>query len=258
MIGLVPAVTGYAGRRMHSQTEPIHPTAGENGSRMPKPPPQPLRAVAFDLDGLLVNTEILYFEVGDEILRRRGHRFGHELRAKMMGLPGRVAFGVMIEHHKLTDSVERLQAESTEIFAEILEARLQPMPGALELLDALEQAAIPKCIATSSGRAFLDKVLARLELAERFSFFLTSESISQGKPHPEIYHSAAANFNVPPAEMMVLEDSQHGCRAAVTAGAFTVAVPGDHSDQHDFSGAALVADSLADERIYAALGLQGK
>ena len=225
---------------------------------MPNLPDQPLRAVAFDLDGLLVNTEILYFEVGDEILRRRGHRFGHELRAKMMGLPGRVAFGVMIEHHQLTDSVDQLQAESTEIFAEILEARLELMPGAMALLDALEEAAIPKCIATSSGRAFLDKVLARLELAERFSFFLTSESITQGKPHPEIYQLAAANFVVRPAEMMVLEDSQNGCRAAVAAGAFAVAVPGDHSGQHDFSGAALVASSLADERIYAALGLPAK
>jgi len=56
---------------------------------------------------------------------------------------------------------------------------------------------------------------------------------------------------------MVLEDSQNGCRAAVTTGAFAVAVPSSPSSQHDFSGAALVVDSLADRRIYDALGIAG-
>jgi beta-phosphoglucomutase-like phosphatase (HAD superfamily) len=57
--------------------------------------------------------------------------------------------------------------------------------------------------------------------------------------------------------MLVLEDSQNGCRAAVAAGALTVAVPGTHSRKHDFSGAALIANSLQDERIYRLLGLSG-
>ena len=213
------------------------------------------KAVAFDLDGLLVNTEILYFEVGDTILSRRGHRFDQELRDKMMGLPGTVAFEVMIEHHALSDTVADLQTESTEIFSEILETRLEPMPGALDLLAALDRANIPKCIATSSGREFLDKVLTKLDLTSHFAFFLTSESITQGKPHPEIYQKAATNFGVSPGELVVLEDSQNGCRAAVGSGAQAIAVPGDHSRSHDFSGAALVADTLADPKIYQLIGL---
>ena len=60
---------------------------------------------------------------------------------------------------------------------------------------------------------------------------------------------------MPPAEMVVLEDSRNGCLAAAAAGAFTVAVPGEHSRQHDFSMASLVVDSLADPRLYQALGL---
>jgi HAD superfamily hydrolase (TIGR01509 family) len=215
-----------------------------------------LRAVAFDLDGLMFNTEILYFEVGDEILRRRDKRFDNRLREKMMGLPGPVAFQVMIDHHLLTDSVEQLQQESSDIFAEILTARLAPMPGTMDLLAALETAEIPKCIATSSRRSFLDEVLAKYDLAERFDFFLTQESITHGKPHPEIYQKAAAQFDIDPHAMMVLEDSQNGCRAAVASGAYVVAVPGDHSRGHDFAGASLVADTLADRGIYRALGLE--
>jgi beta-phosphoglucomutase-like phosphatase (HAD superfamily) len=56
--------------------------------------------------------------------------------------------------------------------------------------------------------------------------------------------------------MLVLEDSQNGCRAATAAGAFTVAVPGEHSRRHDFSSARLVLDSLADPRLYAVLGIE--
>jgi beta-phosphoglucomutase-like phosphatase (HAD superfamily) len=84
---------------------------------------------------------------------------------------------------------------------------------------------------------------------------LTAEDVSRGKPHPEIYLTAARRLDVPPQRMLVLEDSENGCRAAAAAGAFAVAVPGDHSRQHDFTSAALVVDSLADPRLYAALGL---
>ena len=77
----------------------------------------------------------------------------------------------------------------------------------------------------------------------------------QGKPHPEIYLLAARRFGVAPGELLVLEDSQNGCRAAVAAGAVAVAVPAGHSRRHDFTGAALVADTLADPRLLALLQL---
>ena len=116
-------------------------------------------------------------------------------------------------------------------------------------------AGIPKAIATSSGRRLTEACLAPFQLAPRFRFILTSEDITRGKPDPEIYLLAARRFGVPPAEMLVLEDSQNGCRAAAAAGAFTVAVPGEHSRRQDFSVANLVIESLADRRLYEVLGI---
>ena len=213
------------------------------------------RAVVFDLDGLLFNTEELYQEVGSELLRRRGCEFGPELLHAIMGRPGRIALQMMIDYHELADTVEMLSAESEQIFPAILDARLELMPGAAELLAALERAGVPKAIGTSSGRRFVDRVLGRFDLAPRFQFILTSEDVVEGKPHPEIYQKAAAKFGLPPNEVCVLEDSQNGCRAAVAAGAVAVAVPGDHSQNHRFDGAALIAETLADPRIYELLGL---
>jgi HAD superfamily hydrolase (TIGR01509 family) len=211
----------------------------------------------FDLDGLMFNTEELYQEVGSEILRRRGYRFTQELLDQMMGRPSRVALQLMIDTHTLKATVEELLAETDEIFPEILRTRLAPMPGLVELLETLERHVVPKGIATSSRRAFVERVLGKFGYEPRFSPILTSEDIVEGKPHPEIYLTAAKRLAIPPAEMLVLEDSQNGCRAAVAAGALTVAVPGAHSRKHDFSGAALIVNSLQDERIYRLLGLSG-
>ena len=208
-----------------------------------------LQAVVFDLDGLMFNTEELYQEVGGEILRRRNKLFGPDLLDAMMGRPGSVALQIMIDWHQLDSTVAELAAETDEVFGTILDERLAVMPGLMQLLEKLERAEIPKAIATSSGPDFVRTVLSKFELAPRFQFVLTCDDISQGKPHPEIYRLAASRFGMRPQELLVLEDSQNGCRAAVAAGTVAVAVPGGHSRRHDFSGAALIADSLADPRL---------
>jgi HAD superfamily hydrolase (TIGR01509 family) len=214
-----------------------------------------LKAVVFDMDGLLFNTEELYNFVGSELLRRRGKDFPPELLHQIMGRPQPIALQLMIDWHGLDTTVAILAAETEEVFGEILEHRLEFMPGASELLKAIENAGIPKAIATSSGRKFTNNILGRFNLQPRFSFILTCENVTHGKPNPEIYLRAAEQFHIAPDEMMVLEDSQNGCKAAVAAGAFAVAVPAGPSAQHDFTGAAIVANTLADPRIYDALQL---
>jgi HAD superfamily hydrolase (TIGR01509 family) len=128
------------------------------------------------------------------------------------------------------------------------------MPGAVALVEHLVARGLPRGVATSSGPDFAHDVLGRVGLLDRFGFVLTSADVTQGKPHPEIYETAAGRLGVRPERMLVLEDSAAGCRAAVAAGAVAVAVPGGHSRRHDFTGARLVAESLADPRIHALLG----
>jgi len=220
-------------------------------TRPASPPPRPIAGVAFDLDGLLVNTEELYQHVGTELLRRRGRPFEPELLDRMMGRPQSVSLAIMIEWHGLDDTIPGLARETGEIFRSLLDTRLATMPGAVELIDALDARGIPRGVATSSGPDFAHDVLGRVGLLDRFAFVLTCDDVAQGKPHPEIYELAARRLGVEPARMLVLEDSQTGCRAAVAAGAVAVAVPGGHSRRHDFTGAHLVAESLADHRIHA-------
>ena len=88
-----------------------------------------IRAVVFDLDGLMLNSEELYDRTGSEVLRRRGREFTDELRRQMIGRPGRDALQIMIEMHGLEDTVDALIRESDEVFLAMLDAHLSPMPG---------------------------------------------------------------------------------------------------------------------------------
>ncbi|MBN1588873.1 MAG: HAD-IA family hydrolase [Pirellulales bacterium] len=215
----------------------------------------PLRAVAFDMDGLMFNSEDVYTEVGHELLRRRDREFTKELKDAIMGLTARRSFEVMIEQCSLDDTPDELIPESEEIFIALLDRHLAPMPGLMDLLASLEKSEVPKAVATSTGRRLTGEVLSSFDLAERFDFILTSEDITRGKPDPEIYLLAADRFGLPPEEMLVLEDSHFGCRSARAAGAFVVAIPNEHTADHDFGMARFVAHSLEDRRIYEALNL---
>lgn len=188
-----------------------------------------LKAVVLDLDGLMFNTEDLYDIVCDEVLKKHGKRFSSDLKNRMMGRTAAVALQIMIDWHELSASIDDLKAGIDEEFARILDSLLQPMPGLFDLLDFLEAQSIPKAIATSSHRAFVNRALAIFNLGDRFDFVLTSEDVTNGKPAPEVYLKAAKLHRVDPVEMLVLEDSENGNKAAVAAGAYAVAVPNRHT-----------------------------
>ena len=214
-----------------------------------------MRAVVFDMDGLMFNTEDVYTLAGEELLRRRGYEFTSELKHQMMGMRPQPAFERMIAHCRLAESWQELAEESNRVFLDLLDGRLAMMPGLLELLDALERAGIAKAIGTSSSSELVAACLRPFNLRGRFQFILAAEDIVHGKPHPEIYLTAARRFGIPPAEMLVLEDSENGCLSAAAAGAYVVAVPGLHSREQDFSMASLAVESLADRRLYLTLGI---
>ena len=207
------------------------------------------QAVAFDMDGLMFNTEDLYDDVGDTLLQRHGQRFTRELKLEMMGRPGQEALAIMKERCNLPQSVEELREQVKQIFSELLPGRIEMMPGLAALLDFLEHNKIPKCVATSSHRQFATEALGSFDLEPRFEFVLTADDVQNGKPDPEVYLAAATRLGVQTEQLLVLEDSEIGSRAAVAAGAFTIAVPTVHSVGSDFSNVAHVADSLLDPII---------
>lgn len=207
-------------------------------------------AIALDMDGLLFDTERLYFRVGDEVLQPRGFRFSAELQAQMMGRIGLAAMDAMIQFHGLDEDPQSLLDESDRIYSQLLETELQPMPGLNDWISRLTSSGLPFALTTSSRRVFVDRILSQVDWASSLRFILSGDDVVHGKPDPEMYLKAASLFEVDPSRMLVLEDSGNGTAAGVTAGANVVAIPNEHTKTHRFDGAILTVESLADRRLH--------
>jgi HAD superfamily hydrolase (TIGR01509 family) len=209
-----------------------------------------IRAVCFDLDGLMFNTEHVFYASAEELLGRRGLPMTRAAMNAMLGRRPLESFQALVDLLQLTEQPADLLAESRAIFYGLLDTRLETMPGLFELLDRIEAKGLPKGVATSSPRDYLEHMLGRFDLQRRFPVTLTAEDVTHGKPHPEIYLKAAAKLGVAPANMLVLEDSYAGTKAGIAAGAFVVSVPHEHTAEHDFTGTRHRAASLNDPFIF--------
>lgn len=203
-----------------------------------------IQAVAFDMDGLMFDTEDVYWKAASAQLGRRGHEYTPELCNAIMGRPPKYCFELFKKTFSLPETWQELQKESEDLFLGFLDEGFSTMPGLFELLDHLEAKNIPKGICTSSALRIVSEVLRRHDLPDRFQFILTAEDITRGKPDPEIYLKAAGKFEIEPAGMLVLEDSVAGCKAARQAGAYPVVVLAEHNRDGDFSDARRVVQSL--------------
>ncbi len=215
------------------------------------------RAVVFDLDGLMVDTESIFEQAASRLLERRGRAaLAPLVLRQMLGQPSRQGFALFREHYGLAENTADLIAECKELFFAIIGDGCVPlMPGLTDLLAAVEHRGLPAAIATSSDRAYLGRVLGPHGLLPRFLFALTADDVILGKPSPEVYQKAAARLGVEPAEMVVLEDSLNGLRAAKAAGARCVVVPHALIGREDLTAADAVLPSLAAPELYALLGL---
>jgi HAD superfamily hydrolase (TIGR01509 family) len=214
------------------------------------------RAVVFDLDGLLIDTEWVFAEAAGRILARRGLELDPAFFASIMGTPGRDALPRFRDQYRLTDSIDMLVAEYRSNFMAVLAgARAKLMPGALDLIGALERHTIPKAIATSSTREYVDAVFGPHGLIDRFAFVLTADDVTHGKPHPEVYAKAADRLGLAPSSVVVLEDSVNGMRAAKAAGCRCVVVPHEQTPRDELAIADLVATNLAAAELWRLLGL---
>ncbi|MCY3008031.1 MAG: HAD family phosphatase [Planctomycetota bacterium] len=209
-----------------------------------------IEAVAFDMDGLLLNTEDLYEEVTKALLAKRGKVFKEEVRRRMIGLPAPKAYQVLIESELLEETWEQLHEETELVFEGLLEERLETMPGVREIFEAIDRKGLPRCVATSSTKGFAHKALAKVGILQQLDFVVTAEEVTRGKPYPDIYVEAAKRMQKPIERMLVLEDSETGTKAGVSAGAYVISVPNRHTSNGIFHGAKWIAESLNDDRIF--------
>jgi HAD superfamily hydrolase (TIGR01509 family) len=183
-----------------------------------------LSAVLFDMDGLLVDTEPLWFETEMDVMARLGASWTKQDQAALLG--GSIERTVSYLLAKATRPASRAEVERWMLdgMLSLAEAgRVTVLPGARELLAEVAAAGLPYALVTSSQRALADAVLAGTGF--RFPVTVCGEDVPATKPDPAPYLLAAKLLDVEPGRCAALEDSPNGVASATAAGCLVVAVP---------------------------------
>jgi HAD superfamily hydrolase (TIGR01509 family) len=187
--------------------------------------PRPVRAVVFDMDGLIVDTEVVFRDVMMEASEARGLNLPEEVFLRMVGLPDHGSRAVAMAHFGDGFDFDPWMAHAWELAHARIEAGVPVKAGVVELLDYLDQAALPRAICTSSRHETVERHLGPVGLLKRFHAVVAAGDYARGKPSPDPFLAAAVRLGVDPASCVALEDSHNGVRAAAAAGMMTIMVP---------------------------------
>jgi HAD superfamily hydrolase (TIGR01509 family) len=182
-------------------------------------------AVIFDMDGLLFDTEALWQEALLSAAAEGGHEVADELFSKSIGVPRSQCRALFLSHFGEDFLFDDFHANWVRHFWLIAENTLALKPGALELLEILDQFRLPRAIATSSSRTTVERHLTSHSLMDRFDEIICRGDYEKGKPAPDPFLKAAERLGVEPRLCLALEDSHIGVRSAAAAGMITVMVP---------------------------------
>lgn len=206
-----------------------------------------IKAVIYDVDGTMVDSEPLHIAAWDKALQSYNHQLNdlsENLRATMAGKKPAVIAQEMVDDLKLPIDSETLLTKKTEIFMELIKTDLQGMPGIVDSVHRLKEAGYKLGIGTSLSREYLTIVLHNLNVQQFFDVIVTGDEIKNGKPHPETYLMVAEKLGVNPAECVVIEDANTGIKSAKAAGCVCIAITNPNALPQDTALADKVISSL--------------
>lgn len=205
-----------------------------------------MKAVIFDMDGVLVDSEKHWIGVDHDIWEELGINVTDEFQKKLTGLNLKDSFALAVQY-KPDILWDEMLKKYDKAAIEIYTKKTNVLPGVIDLLNKLQKQKIVVGLASSSSIDWVNMVFDRFHLHDYFAFTLSSRTLGlPGKPDPAIYHEAMKKSNAEPHETLVFEDSVYGVSAAKKAGAYTVAVPNPEWNSGDYSIADLVLPSLVE------------
>ncbi|WP_460052094.1 HAD family hydrolase [Spirochaeta dissipatitropha] len=206
-----------------------------------------IKAVIFDMDGVIVNSEPLHMVVVLEVLSGLGATASEADILPFIGVANRQmwaelrrTFGIAMTAEDIIRTQQLKTVEAIRNTSDILS------PGLVELLEYIRQHALLTAIASSSDRAVIDAVVETYGLTEAFPLRVSGEDVSNSKPAPDIFLLAARKIGIAPEDCLVIEDSRHGVQAALAAGMQVIGYRNPGSGDQDLSAAHTVVDSLLD------------
>jgi HAD superfamily hydrolase (TIGR01509 family) len=203
-----------------------------------------VKAVLFDLDGVLVDSERFSSEASDMILAEVGIVQTPMEKKLVFGRRTLDNYKAAIDARGLDIDPAILVARKNRLFAKIVHGKLKPLPGVLELLGGIRDAGLKVAVVSSSPLERVNVSLEEVGLILEFDLIVSGDCCDRGKPDPEPFLLAARRLDVKPADCVVIEDAEAGVAAGKAAGMKVVAVRSPNTHYQDLSKADIIVDSL--------------
>lgn len=194
-------------------------TKGQNN------PGVPIKAVIFDLDGTLIDSEPNYFESDKKLLKEYDIDFTEEMGLKYVGISSLDMIKEIKQSFQIAESLESLMEKKNHYYLDIARENTKVFPEMFSFLRRLKAENMPMAIASGSSVEVIELLVSITGIASYFQLFVSAEEVAKGKPAPDIFLETARRLRVPPENCLVLEDSQYGVEAAKQAGMYCISFP---------------------------------
>lgn len=202
------------------------------------------RALLFDIDGTLADTDPLHLKAFNQVLGPHGHVFDHARFSRELQGFANIAIGERFLPHEAPERRALILEEKEEVFRTLVAGQIAPLPGLMALLDRADGAGIPMVAVTNAPRLNAELLLSGLGIAHRFKALVIGAELPHGKPHPLPYQEGLRFVGARPQASLAFEDSRTGVQSATAAGIPTVGIRTSLSHA-DLVGAGAVASASA-------------
>ncbi len=205
---------------MTTEQSGVGTVAGTNSNEHTDWLTEPIEAVIFDMDGVLIDSEPIYFEIEKSTFVHFGAQVEETEHHTYVGVTLASMFQQVQKRHELRCTVEDMLSFHVKHVMDVIREHpeLRPFAGLTDWLDWLHEKGVPMMVASSSPRALIELILERLNIRHYFQGMISGEEVAQGKPAPDIFLHAAGMLGIQPERCLVIEDSRNGVKAARAAG----------------------------------------
>ena len=204
-----------------------------------------IKAVIFDLDGVIVESENAHIEAEKQTFLKYGVRISAEELHRYTGTTANAMFTELIKKYELNATFEDMFRQKENILFRLLEEDAEPTKGIITLIRKLKSKRIKLAIGSGSTKKQIKYVLGRLSITHFFDSIVGAEDVVHGKPDPETFLRAATELDVNPNECLVVEDAELGVEAAKRAHMKCLGYKNPNSGNQDLSKADIIADDFS-------------
>lgn len=203
------------------------------------------KTVIFDFDGVVANSERVHLIAERKVMTHYSWPVSEEQHHSYIGKTEKEMWKDLLRNYKCEEDINDVMELKAKFFLDIIEKENAEliMPGLPELLFDLKKKGANVCIASSGRKDLIDLMLEKTGIRNNFEFIITADDVDRGKPAPDLFLKAADNFNNSSEECIVIEDSENGVRAAISASMPVVGFVNSHSGNQNLSDADYIVSS---------------